>query len=174
MSEVAIQQLLDHTSPQMTQRYARINAKTLRKEWEKYRRRVGQDETIDLHPGGELGDAAWMRDQLARTRQSLPNGFCALPVKFECPHANKCLSCSNFYSDARFIPVFEEQRSGAQQTLQRAGTNGWERAAEASRRDLGELDQWIGRLQEEAARIEAAPDQSTEFDLRKAPRADAA
>jgi integrase len=165
MSEVAIQQLFDHSSPQMTQRYARINATTLRKEWEKYRRRIGQDGTVDLHPEGELGDAAWMRDQLAHARQSLPNGFCALPVKFECPHANKCLSCSNFYSDTRFIDVFQQQRKGAVEMLERAEANGWERAAEGSRRDVADLDRWLASLQAEAARIETELGSGAGFDI---------
>ncbi|UTI63908.1 site-specific integrase [Paraconexibacter antarcticus] len=49
----AIQRMLDHDSPQMTLRYARIKDQTLRREWERYQDRITiRGEVIRLDPAG--------------------------------------------------------------------------------------------------------------------------
>jgi integrase len=89
-----IQRMLDHSSPQMTARYATIKDQTLRREWERYQDRINVlGEVVHLDPDGPLGDAAWAKENLSRAKQTLPNGYCGLPLQQTCPHPNACLTC---------------------------------------------------------------------------------
>ena len=70
----------------MTARYAHIKDRTLRREWERYQQRVNiQGETIQLDPNGPHSDAAWALENLARAKQTLPNGYCGLPLQQTLP-----------------------------------------------------------------------------------------
>jgi len=42
--------------------------------------------------GQALADATWAKDRLARAKQTLPNGYCGLPLQQTCPHANALLT----------------------------------------------------------------------------------
>jgi integrase len=76
-----VQQMLDHSSLEMTAHYARIHDATLRREWEKWQQRVNiRGERIALGAEGPVAEAAWMKERLARAKQALPNGFCGLPL----------------------------------------------------------------------------------------------
>ncbi|MCA1700677.1 MAG: site-specific integrase, partial [Actinobacteria bacterium] len=89
----AVQRMLDHDSPEMTARYARIKDQTLRREWERYQDRINiQGDVIRLDPDGPLSDASWAKENLARAKQTLPNGYCGLPLQQTCPHPNACLT----------------------------------------------------------------------------------
>jgi len=77
-----VQRMLDHASPEMTARYATIKDQTLRREWERFTQRVNvRGELIPLEPAGSaMSDAAWALENLSRAKQTLPNGYCGLPV----------------------------------------------------------------------------------------------
>ena len=34
-------------------------------------------------------------ENLARAKQTLPNGYCGLPLQQTCPHPNACLTCDS-------------------------------------------------------------------------------
>jgi hypothetical protein len=86
-----VRRLLDHNSPEMTARDALIKDQTLRREWERYQDRINvRGEVIPLDPSGPLSDAAWAKEDLARAKQTLPNGYCGLPLQQSCPHPNAC------------------------------------------------------------------------------------
>ena len=88
-----VRRLLDHESLEMTARYATIKDQTLRREWERYQQRIDiRGEVIPLDPAGPMSDAAWAKENLARAKQTLPNGFCGLPLQQSCPHPNACLT----------------------------------------------------------------------------------
>jgi len=96
-----VRRLLDHASPAMTVRYAQIHDQTLRREWERYQQRITiRGELIALDPDGPFSDAAWAKENLARAKQTLPNGYCGLPLQQRCPHPNACLTCDNFLTTA--------------------------------------------------------------------------
>ena len=100
-----VQRLLDHNSPEMTARYAQIKDQTLRREWERYQQRINiRGEIVALDPNGPR-DAAWAKENLARAKQTLPNGSCGLPLQQTCPHPNACLTCDSFLTTVEFLPA---------------------------------------------------------------------
>ena len=56
---------------------------------------------IVVQNGGYLGydpdaptpAAEWVKHNLSRIRDSLPNGYCGRPPQQDCPHPNACLTC---------------------------------------------------------------------------------
>ncbi len=52
----------------------------------------------------------WMNAYLNILAQALPNGLCSLPViQGACPHgANKCLNCTHFKTDIRYLDKHKE------------------------------------------------------------------
>lgn len=90
-------------------------------------------ERIALPLDGPLGEAAWMKERIARARQALPNGYCGLPLVQTCPHPNACLSCDNFLTDGSFRAVHEQQLQHTGHLRERAGEQGrWPRTARSA------------------------------------------
>jgi len=103
----------------------------LRREWERYQQRVNiQGETIQLDPDGPNSDAAWALENLARAKQTLPNGYCGLPLQQRCPHPNACLTCDNFLTTAEFLPLHRDQLERTEQLIAGAEQNGIARLVE--------------------------------------------
>jgi integrase len=128
---VSVQSLLDHDSPEMTWRYARLNKETLRRKWEQGQQRINiRGEVVPLDVDGDLSDAAWAKEQVARAKQSLPNGWCGLPLVQSCPHPNACLTCPAFLTDQTFLPLHREQLARTDQLIEHAKTSGNQRLVE--------------------------------------------
>jgi integrase len=129
--QIAVQQLLDHESPRMTNIYARLHDQTLRAEFDRYQRRINiRGETVPLDPDGPLSDAAWAKDKLARAKQTLPNGYCGLPLQQSCPHPNACLTCDNFLTTEEFLPLHRDQLERTEHLLADAEADGNQRLIE--------------------------------------------
>jgi hypothetical protein len=127
----SVQSLLDHDSPDMTLRYARLNMQTLRRKWEAAQQRINvRGEIVALEIDGELSDAAWAKEQIARAKQSLPNGWCGLPLQQTCPHPNACLTCPSFLTDQTFLPQHREQLARTEQLIEYSKQNGNQRLIE--------------------------------------------
>ena len=123
-----VQRLLDHNSPEMTARYAQIKDQTLRREWERYQQRINiRGEVVPLDPRGPLSDAAWAKENLARAKQTLPNGSCGLPLQQTCPHPNACLTCDHFLTTPEFLAVHREQLGRTRELLTTARERGQQR-----------------------------------------------
>jgi DNA-binding PadR family transcriptional regulator len=56
--------------------------------------RMGERVSIDTD--GPPGQAQWAKTRYGITTQTLPNGYCGLPVQKTCPHANACPTCPVF------------------------------------------------------------------------------
>jgi integrase len=113
-----VRRLLDHNSPDMTARYATIKDETLRREWERYQERINiRGEVVPLDPDGPLSDAAWAKENLARAKQTLPNGYCGLPLQQSCPHPNACLTCDHFLTTEEFLPLHRDQLERTERLL---------------------------------------------------------
>jgi integrase len=126
-----VQQMLDHSSPAMTARYATIKHQTLRREFDRYQDRINiRGEVIHLDPDGPLSDAAWAKENLARAKQTLPNGYCGLPLQQTCPHPNACLTCPSFLTSAEFLPQHREQLDRTDQLIAGAEAGGRQRLVE--------------------------------------------
>ncbi|MCA1699513.1 MAG: site-specific integrase [Actinobacteria bacterium] len=129
-----IRRLLDHDSPAMTARYAQVKDQTLRREWERYQERINiRGELIPLDRHGQLSDAAWAKENLARAKQTLPNGYCGLPLQQRCPHPNACLTCDHFLTTAEFLPGHRDQLERTRELIAKAEAAGNERLVEMNR-----------------------------------------
>jgi hypothetical protein len=80
-----------------------------------------------------------LKERIARAKQTLPNGYCGLPLQLDCPHPNACLSCDAFLTDARFRPVLEDQLDRTRELIGRATDAGHERVIEINSRDEASL-----------------------------------
>jgi integrase len=126
-----IRRLLDHNSSEMTARYATIKDTTLRREWERFSERINiHGELIPLDPEGPLSDAAWAKQNFARAKQTLPNGYCGLPLQQSCPHPNACLTCDNFLTTEEFLPLHRDQLDRTERLVAEAEASGSDRLVE--------------------------------------------
>ena len=154
-----VRQLLDHDSHAMTAHYARLHDQTVRRHWEQARKVSIAGQQVTLDPDGPLADAAWAKDRLARAKQTLPNGYCGLPLQQTCPHANACLTCPVFITTPQFLPQHHQQREHTRTLIATAEAAGQTRVVEMNRQVLGNLDRIITALeadQDPAADQEAA------------------
>ena len=131
-----IQDVLDHSSIEMTARYARLRDETIKQAVKRWHERVNiRGERIALPVDGPLEQAAWMKERIARAKQALPNGYCGLPLVQSCPHPNACLSCDSFLTDGSFRPVHQQQQAETSQLLEKARKQGNVRLIEVLERD---------------------------------------
>src|SRR5919109_253038 len=115
----------------MTARYATIKDQTLRREWERFQQRINiQGELIPLPQAAAMSDAAWALENLARAKQTLPNGYCGLPLQQTCPHPNACLTCDSFLTTTEFLPADRDQLTRTEQLIAQAETEGRQRLVE--------------------------------------------
>ncbi len=142
-----VQKILDHDSPGMTARYARLHDTTVRRHWENARKVNIAGDTVTLDPAGQVADAAWARQRLGRATQALPNGYCGLPTQQSCPHANSCLTCPMFITTAEFLPQHRAQHQQTLQIITAAEARGQTRLAEMNRQVAGNLHNIITSLE---------------------------
>lgn len=141
-----VRRILDHESPQMTARYARLHDTTVRDHWEKTRKVNISGDPIDLAPDGLLAEATWAKQRLARATQALPNGYCGLPVQQSCPHANACLTCPMFLTTAEHLPQHRQHRKQVIQIISAAEARNQRRLVEMNQQVLTNLDTVITAL----------------------------
>jgi ferredoxin len=115
--------------------------------WEDARKVNIAGEAVELDPAGPLADAAWVKDRLARAKQVLPNGYCGLPLKQTCPHANACLTCPVFITTPEFLPEHRQQRRRTLTLIDTAQAAGHDRVVEMNQQVLGNLDRIITALE---------------------------
>ena len=90
-----------------------------------------------------ISNAAWTRISLGRAKQTLPNGYCGLPLVRDCERANPCLTCPMFLTTPEFLPQHREQRGRTLTIIQAAATAGHGRIAEKNQKILDNLDKII-------------------------------
>jgi integrase len=156
--QYVIQRLLGHASPEMTAVYARLHDSTLREQMERYwMDRVDvEGRLIGFDADAVTADAEWLKHNLGRAADSLPNGYCGRPPRQECPHPNACLTCPDFQTTVQFLPVHRHQVEATRELLGAAEEAGRERLAANHRRVLANLDKIIPAL--EAIESEEAGD----------------
>ncbi|MCA1699590.1 MAG: site-specific integrase [Actinobacteria bacterium] len=159
----AVQDYYGHASPEMTAHYAKLLDQTLRREIDAFRDRVNRrGERIEVMPAGVATTAVLLKERIARAKQTLPNGYCGIPIQSKCPHPNACLSCDAFLTDESFRPALVEQRSRAQGHADSAAAAGLARIVEINLADVAALDAVLTGLDE----LAAAPTADESFDLR--------
>lgn len=133
VSQEVVRRLLDHTSHTMTAHYARLADSTIRDQWQRAQKINIRGEPVDLPDDGPLADAAWMKQNLARAKMALPNGYCGLPLQKSCPHANACLTCPLFITTADFLPQHQQQLADTRRLIAQAETDGREHMVQMNR-----------------------------------------
>ena len=145
-----IQKLLGHASPRMTARYAQIHDHTVRDAFQRYcAQRV--DTTgmlVPYEPDALTADAEWAKHNLARIRDSLPNGYCGRPPQQHCPHPNACLTCPDFQTTPAFLDIHRRQRDQTRTLIATAEADGHFRLIDNHRRVHDNLDTLITALEE--------------------------
>ena len=141
-----IRVLLDHQSTQMTQHYARITDQTVRRRWEQAVKVDINGERVAIEPDGPLAQAQWAKTRYGLATQTLPHGYCGLPVQKSCPHANACLTCPVFLTGPEFLPELHEQRRRTLALIDTAQAAGQSRVLEMNTQVLTHLDRMIESL----------------------------
>ena len=111
----------------------RLADTTIREQWERAQKINIRGEPVDTIVDGPLADAEWMKQNLARAKMALPNGYCGLPLQKSCPHANACLTCPLFITTAEFLPQHRKQLDDTRALIARAETDGHTRVVEMNR-----------------------------------------
>src|SRR6478752_4271860 len=138
---------ITHESTEMTAHYARITDQTVRRQWEKATKVNVQGERVVIDPDGPLAQAQWAKTRYGIATQTLPHGYCGLPVQQSCPHANACLTCPVFLTGPEFLPELREHRGRTLTLIQTAETAGHGRVAQMNRQVLTNLDKMISGIQ---------------------------
>jgi integrase len=144
-----VQKLLGHASPHMTAHYARIHDDTIREAFDHYQRqRVNiAGETLSYDPDAPTATAEWIKHNLSRVQDSLPNGYCGRPPQQDCPHPNACLTCPDFQTTPQFLDIHRRQAATNLQLITRAEASGRSRLAGNLRQVQASLDRIIPALQ---------------------------
>ncbi len=142
----------------MTAHYARLTDQTVRRRWEQATKVNIRGEKVAIDPGGPLGQAQWAKTRYGMATQTLPNGYCGLPVQQSYPHANACLTCPAFLTGPEFLPELREHRHRTLTLIDKAQADGHTRVASMNQDVLTNLDRMIGGVSDE-------PEASTADDL---------
>src|SRR5215831_84927 len=133
----------------MTAHYARVHDATIREEFDRYQRqRVNiAGEIIGYDPDAPTAAAEWVKHNLSRVRDSLPNGYCGRPPQQACPHPNACLTCPDFQTTPEFLDIHRRQAATNLRLIARADANGQARLAASLRQVQSNLDKIIPALE---------------------------
>ena len=148
MTLQALMQLLGHSSPEMTMRYAQLASPTLRAAYDqavgKLRRRIPVAPVIDGHAIPD--HVEWIRSEMLKTR--VAHGYCSRDLTAEaCSYANICETCSNFTTTPDFTPAITAQLDDIRTLRDDAQQRGW--TSETARHDrvINSLEHHLERLQ---------------------------
>jgi hypothetical protein len=137
-----VQKLLGHASPHMTGHYAKVHDTTIREAFDRYQaQRVNiSGEPIGYNPDAPTASAEWVKHNLNRIRDSLPNGYCGRPAQQDCPHPNACLTCPDFQTTPQFLQIHRRQAATNSRLITQADAKGQLRLAENLRRVQASLE----------------------------------
>jgi integrase len=144
-----VQKLLGHASPHMTSHYAKVHDATIREAFDRYQaQRVNiTGQQISYDPGAPTASAEWVKHNLNRVRDSLPNGYCGRPAQQDCPHPNACLTCPDFQTTPVFLQIHRRQAATNRRLIAQADAKGQQRLAENLRRVQDSLEAIIPALE---------------------------
>lgn len=113
-------------------------------------------ERVDYDPDAATAGAEWVKHNLNRVRDSLPNGYCSRPAQQDCPHPNACLTCPDFQTTVEFLEIHRSQAATNRRILDQAEAKGQARLADNLRQVQANLESIIPAL--EALAEEVTPD----------------
>lgn len=148
MSLQALMNLLGHSSPEMTMRYAQLASPTLRAAYDqaigKLRRRI----PVAPVPGRRAvpNDVEWLRAEMLKTR--VANGYCSRDLAAEaCPYANICETCANFTTTPEFVPAITAQLDDIRALRDDAEHRDWPSEVARHERVIASLEHTLERLE---------------------------
>lgn len=81
--------------------------------------------------------------------QTLPNGYCGLPMQKQCPHANARLTCPVFLTGPEFLPELQAQHRRTLTLVDKAQADGHTRVAQMDQQVLTNLENMIDGISED-------------------------
>jgi len=144
-----VQRLMGHASPNMTGHYARLHDTTIRGAFDAYQAtRVNiYGDHVDFDADGPTADAEWVKQNLNRVSDSLPNGYCARPAQQDCPHPNACLTCPDFHTTVEFLEIHRSQAATNRHLIDQAESRGQVRLVDNLRQVQANLDRIVPALE---------------------------
>lgn len=151
-----VQQLLDHSSAEMTAHYARLQDRTVREAWAKAQLLDVQGNPLPHPSDGDLAEAAWTRRGLEKAKQTLPNGYCGMPLHSPCSHANACLTCPLFITSSEFLPQHHSQLRTTLELIDVSKRSGHQRLVDANEKVAANLQRIIAACEADTTGTELA------------------
>jgi hypothetical protein len=127
----------------------KVHDATIREAFDRYQsQRVDiSGDRIGYDPDAPTASAEWVKHNLNRVRDSLPNGYCGRPAQQDCPHPNACLTCPDFQTTPEFLQIHQRQAATNSHLIAQADANGQLRLAQNLRRVQANLERIIPALQ---------------------------
>jgi hypothetical protein len=104
-------------------------------------------ERAGSDPDSPTASVEWVKQNLNRVRDSLPNSYCAGPAQQECPHRSACLTCPDFQTTPEFLEVHRRQAATNRRLIAQADAKGQFRLAENLRQVRANLGRIIPVLE---------------------------
>lgn len=153
-----IQQILGHTSLQMTVHYATVSENTLYEKWKqtedldlfKLNIETKELEKVDLNSdeGENLIRYEYVKKNLDAVK--VPFGVCFKPSKIPCKQQmNFCLTCASFCTTIENIPEYEEEIQNVKKQIEISERCGRELWAEKNEEYLKLLENTLARVKEQ-------------------------
>lgn len=132
MSPVLIQLgILHHTEIDMSRHYIEIDENTQIKI---------QKEKLDTSLKFNTTD-------VLPTDSVLPNGYCAMPAKIQCPNLNSCLNCKFFRTSLEFLDVHKKQLKELRKQLEYFETKNYIQNIATTKKEIEVLEAIIASLE---------------------------
>lgn len=87
-------------------------------------------------------------DEISESDAALPNGYCHMPVKIQCPNLSACLNCEYFRTSIKFLDVHEQQLENVKQQIEYYKKNGYEQNLAFAQDEKSKLEVIIAKLKE--------------------------
>jgi hypothetical protein len=127
----------------------RITDQTVRRHWEQAVKVNINGQRVAIEPDGPLAQAQWAKTRYGLATQTLPHGYCGLPVQKSCPHANACLTCPVFLTGPEFLPELREHHRRTLALIDTAHAAGQTRMAQMNSQVLTNLDRMINGIEQQ-------------------------
>jgi hypothetical protein len=126
-----------------------VHDTTIREAFDTYQQqRVNiTGQPISYDPGAPTAGAEWVKHNLSRIRDSLPNGYCGRPHQQACPHPNACLTCPDFQTTPQFLDIHRRQAATNLRLITHAEASGQTRLAASLRQVQANLEKIIPALE---------------------------
>jgi integrase len=157
-----VRKLPGHASPHRTAHYARVHDTTIRAAFDDcQRQRVNiAGQALGYDPDAPAAAAEWVKHNLSRIRDSLPDGYRGRPPRQDCPHPSACLTCPDFQTTPEFPGTRRRQATVNLRLITRAEANGQARLAASLRQVQDSPERIIPALEALPAGGEPGDDQS--------------